>query len=1233
MAALGVASAHAEHGGGGAAPSASHSGPSGLFDARSDGDGGGGGEASAQVSEQTLSAVRPAAVGAAVDAAALLACVGRLVVTDFAVTDDRGAPQVRRPRSLRATRWALVLSHATAAAGRAALRRRAHAVPVGHMRRPAQRQAPDGAPFSLAAACSDPQPSHQRLLPLLLRRAQVSLGEWRLVPPAGAGEAAVLAMGAKRGRWYTLEAPTQAYAPLFTALRQRRLSSQPTPPGFSSDSGGGSPLPALRPPPREAPPPPAVAVVAIVDAAAPPPQAAEPALPGFSDDDAAGGGDGAESEDESDDDEAVVLPPFLAAEAPPAPAAAAAEPEHSNLDGFGDDDDDDEAVVLPPFLAAEAPPAPAAAPAEDHSGLDGFGDDDDDDDDGADMMPPFLVAEAPPAAAADEVEHSGLDVLGGDDMDDDEPLPGLKPPPPAGAGGSSGAAGGSSAASAAAPRPAAAPLPAQPSPDDTLPPGFEDSDSGEAPAPAAQAAAAEEVEHSDLEAMATGSDDDGDGDAAAAGGGGDEPELSDVDVLRASSSSSSDDGAGQLPPGLTGAAEPEEDNDILGLDSEDEAGGVGAGAAASSTITEPPAAANAGAAMRDDATTAHPVPMDEDFGGDAGGDGDDDAALAAEAAEALEERWQANDTQCGLCDDGGELLLCEGPCMRSFCFDCMKKKLHMGPAELDALGASTQPWLCPACETGRHRCFQCLEEGVASEAQEKTAIAAGSRLRRVHKCSVFECSRFYHPACAIAAAAGAKHGTAPPRALPFAPLPPTGFTCPQHECRQCKGGTGLPARGPLVRCRRCPAAFHVACMAAAGLDTDPKVRPQRVWLSVADGENPPAALVDTSLVYCLAHPMGKDDQVPARGRDEVFPEPLLHEAAGIIATRECKSQKCFGCGIFVKGKRPAAEEWPDEFFGRGAAGCGELRGKGLDNARRWLAAAAASAPSVAAHSAALGSGGDCYKARARRTIGMDRLGEMETTSRAAMRARAQGDAAAAAALLSARLLSEFRASHLSLRVANAPFLFSTKYTSHGRHFTVPARLAQAAARAALFMRHGDTVVDFSAGANDWLPAVAQRAAAAGLRGLTFRGFDIFPAACPFGFTEKDWFAVTRADVGGASGDRLVVGLNPPFGTDGALAAKFVAHAVAVLQPRLLILIVPRETPLPGGYVELERNYRLAEGHAFYLPGSLDPATQNPVEDWNKQTPPFIIMCRADAAKSNANPAKLLESAWRLRPDT
>ena len=120
-------------------------------------------------------------------------------------------------------------------------------------------------------------------------------------------------------------------------------------------------------------------------------------------------------------------------------------------------------------------------------------------------------------------------------------------------------------------------------------------------------------------------------------------------------------------------------------------------------------------------------------------------------------------------------------------------------------------------------------------------------------------------------------------------------------------------------------------------------------------------------------------------------------------------------------------------------------------------------------------------------------------------------------------------------------------------------------------------------------------------------------------------------------DRCVVGLNPPFGTDGALAANFVAHAVAALQPRLLVLITPRETPLPADYVELERNTRLADGHAFYLPGSHDPVTQRPVEDWNKQTPPFIVMMRRSAIPQQAAgpPAaeELLRHAWRARPNT
>lgn len=42
------------------------------------------------------------------------------------------------------------------------------------------------------------------------------------------------------------------------------------------------------------------------------------------------------------------------------------------------------------------------------------------------------------------------------------------------------------------------------------------------------------------------------------------------------------------------------------------------------------------------------------------------------------------------------------------------------------------------------------------------------------------------------------------------------------------------------------------------------------------------------------------------------------------------------------------------------------------------------------------------------------------------------------------------------------------------------------------------------------------------------------------------------------GDRLVIGLNPPFGKDGCLADKFVSHA-AKFNPRVIVLIVPPAT--------------------------------------------------------------------------
>ena len=49
------------------------------------------------------------------------------------------------------------------------------------------------------------------------------------------------------------------------------------------------------------------------------------------------------------------------------------------------------------------------------------------------------------------------------------------------------------------------------------------------------------------------------------------------------------------------------------------------------------------------------------------------------------------------------------------------------------------------------------------------------------------------------------------------------------------------------------------------------------------------------------------------------------------------------------------------------------------------------------------------------------------------------------------------------------------------------------------------------------------------------------------------------------GDSLVIGLNPPFGKNNALAKMFVEQAVT-FWPAVIVLIVPPNTPIPGGYV-------------------------------------------------------------------
>ncbi|KAH9540810.1 hypothetical protein CY35_14G025100 [Sphagnum magellanicum] len=156
-----------------------------------------------------------------------------------------------------------------------------------------------------------------------------------------------------------------------------------------------------------------------------------------------------------------------------------------------------------------------------------------------------------------------------------------------------------------------------------------------------------------------------------------------------------------------------------------------------------------------------------------------------------------------------------------------------------------------------------------------------------------------------------------------------------------------------------------------------------------------------------------------------------------------------------------------------------------------------------------------------------------------------------------------------LKVYLAPFLHGHRYTSFGRHFTKIEKLREVVTRLQWYVQDGDM--------ND------------------------------FCFQKRDWMSVRSREL--PSGNRLIIGLNPPFGVHAAIANVFVQHAVT-FRPKLIVLIVPPETKRPDGYELIWENVGLLEGDAFYLPGSVS-LEGKALGQWNNKAPPLYVWSRSD----------------------
>ncbi|XP_054611427.1 uncharacterized protein nsd1b isoform X2 [Dunckerocampus dactyliophorus] len=132
---------------------------------------------------------------------------------------------------------------------------------------------------------------------------------------------------------------------------------------------------------------------------------------------------------------------------------------------------------------------------------------------------------------------------------------------------------------------------------------------------------------------------------------------------------------------------------------------------------------------------------------------------------------------CQVCEKTGELLLCEGQCCGAFHLAC-----------ISLAEAPKGKFVCPECKTGIHTCFVCKK-----------------RSEDVRRCMIPTCGKFYHGECIAT----------------YAPTVPVnrGFRCSIHACLTCfiaNPTSPSSSKGRLVRCVRCPIAYHASdlCMAA-----------------------------------------------------------------------------------------------------------------------------------------------------------------------------------------------------------------------------------------------------------------------------------------------------------------------------------------------------------------------------------------------------------------------------------
>ncbi|KAL3636993.1 hypothetical protein CASFOL_019292 [Castilleja foliolosa] len=610
------------------------------------------------------------------------------------------------------------------------------------------------------------------------------------------------------------------------------------------------------------------------------------------------------------------------------------------------------------------------------------------------------------------------------------------------------------------------------------------------------------------------------------------------------------------------------------------------------------------------------------------------------------------DFVCAFCDNGGDLTMCDGICMRAFHAtvedgeDSHCESLRFTDEDLEAIKDIS--FICKNCQYKRHQCFACGKLGSSDESSGPEVFC----------CANGACGFFYHPFCVAKLLHPGDNKAAEEHQQKIAAGEQ--FACPIHRCHACKD---LEVRSieelQFAVCRRCPRAYHRKCLPRE-IATEENADPdhgivQRAWedheidqdilTPARDHIRFPGPQRERKIKLPLES--NKKNKVPLfsakppKGVDKVFSSSkqggLSRRAEELHAVRSSRMQKATNKSYLGKLKEPTTGEretslgsklyrtfydmdsGPVKSSGVNIHGDHEKTQKVKTTERRINSSFTLDADSKnrilklmndASSSLVLDQDKERHKALSTHTQNgkfMENitLGKVEgsvQSLRAALKTLEGGGSIQDAKMVCGNdLLVQMLKWKEKMRVYLAPFLHGSRYTSFGRHFTKPDKLKEIVDMLHWYVQDDDMLVDFCCGSNDFSCLMKKKLDEMGRR-CSFKNYDLHQAKNDFNFELRNWYDVRPDEL--PDGSQLIIGLNPPFGVNASLANKFINKALE-FKPKLLILIVPRETELLNkkacGYDLIWEDDQMFSGKSFYLPGSVD-VNDHQIEDWNVNAP-------------------------------